>query len=81
MDPALTRGRVCGQGETFVMMMMMMMMMMAHILCCQEEILPAVLEFSDDTEEEFLSAVITHLEPTMTAFKLSPAYILYMATR
>ena len=59
MDPALTRGRVCGQGETFVMMMMM-----AHILCCQEEIMPAVLEFSDDTEEEFLAAVITHLEPT-----------------
>ena len=41
-----------------------MMMMMAHILCCQEEIMPAVLEFSDDTEEEFLAAVITHLEPT-----------------
>ena len=49
--------------------------------CCQEEILPAVLEFSDDTEEEFLAAVITHLEPTMTTFKLAPAYILYMATR
>ena len=43
--------------------------------------MPAVLEFSDDTEEELLSAVITHLEPTVTTFKLAPAYILYMATR
>ena len=40
-----------------------------------------MLEFSDDTEEEFLASVITHLEPTVTSFKLAPAYILYMATR
>ena len=39
-----------------------------------------MLEFSDDTEEEFLASVITHLEPTVTSFKLAPAYILYMAT-
>ena len=51
---------------------------------CQEtpeEILPAVLEFSDETEHDFFSAVITHLDPTLVNFKLAPAYILYMATR
>ena len=46
-----------------------------------EEILPAVLEFSDETEHDFFSAVITHLDPTLVNFKLAPAYILYMATR
>ena len=46
-----------------------------------EEILPAVLEFSDETEHDFFSAVITQLEPSLATFKLAPAYILYMATR
>ena len=47
----------------------------------QEEILPAVLEFSDETEHDFFSAIITQLDPTLINFKLAPAYILYMATR
>ena len=66
-----------GQGETGIIQGLVW----SPHQFCQEEILPAVLEFSDDTEEEFLAAVITHLEPTMTTFKLAPAYILYMATR
>ena len=48
---------------------------------CPEEILPAVLEFTDETEHDLFAAVITHLDPTMVNFKLAPAYILYMATR
>lgn len=47
----------------------------------KEEILPAVLEFSDDTEDELFSAIITHLDPSLVSFKLGPAYIIYMATR
>ena len=47
----------------------------------KEEILPAVLEFSDETEDELFSAIITHLDPTLVNFKLAPAYILYMSTR
>ena len=43
--------------------------------------MPAVLEFTDDTEDELLAAIITNLDPTLTSFKLAPAYILYMATR
>ena len=43
--------------------------------------MPAVLEFSDDTEDDLLAAIITNLDPTLTSFKLAPAYVLYMATR
>ena len=46
------------------------------------EVLPAVLEFSDGTEDALLAAVIQGQDPaTLATFPLAPAYILYMATR
>lgn len=46
-----------------------------------DPILPAVLEFREETEENFLRAVITHLQPSCLQFKLAPTYTLYMAAR
>ena len=45
------------------------------------EVLPAVLEFSDGTEDALLAAVISQDPATLATFPLAPAYILYMATR
>ena len=47
------------------------------------EVLPAVLEFSDGTEDALLAAVTSQgPDPgTLATFPLAPAYILYMATR
>ncbi|XP_044596126.1 afadin isoform X3 [Cotesia glomerata] len=46
-----------------------------------DPILPAVLEFLEETEETFLHAVITDVEPSSLQFKLAPTYTLYLATR
>lgn len=46
-----------------------------------DPILPAVLEIREETEEAFLHALITDLEPSAPSFKLAPAYTLYLAAR
>ncbi|XP_014251029.1 afadin isoform X2 [Cimex lectularius] len=46
-----------------------------------DAILPAVLEVREETEEALLHAIITDLDPTAPAFKLSPAYTLYLIAR
>ncbi|XP_066594472.1 uncharacterized protein cno isoform X2 [Prorops nasuta] len=46
-----------------------------------DPILPAVLEFLEETEEAFLHAVITDVEPSAPQFKLAPTYTLYLAAR
>ena len=47
------------------------------------EVLPAVLEVSDGTEDALLAAVTSQGQDPATpaTFPLAPAYILYMATR
>lgn len=47
----------------------------------QDPILPAVLEFPEDPQEQFLARVITHLDVATPSFKLSPAYTLYLCAR
>ncbi|XP_076371722.1 afadin-like [Tachypleus tridentatus] len=47
----------------------------------KELILPAVLQFWEYTEDEFLSAVTTLLDQSRVQFKLAPTYALYMAAR
>ncbi|GBP92246.1 Afadin [Eumeta japonica] len=47
----------------------------------QEAILPAVLEFPEVGQAQFLSAVITRLDPHAPAFKLAPVYTLYLCAR
>ena len=47
----------------------------------QDAILPAVLEFREDTEEVFFDALTVNLDPSMANFKLAPTYTIYMATR
>ena len=47
----------------------------------QDAILPAVLEFREDTEEIFFDALTLNLDPSMANFKLAPTYTIYMATR
>ncbi|XP_039748543.1 afadin isoform X2 [Pararge aegeria] len=47
----------------------------------QEAILPAVLEFPEAGQAQFLAAVITHLDPHAPAFKLAPVYTLYLCAR
>ena len=47
----------------------------------QDAILPAVLEFREDTEEVFFDALTINLDPSMANFKLAPTYTIYMATR
>ena len=46
-----------------------------------DPILPAVLEFLEETEETFFHAVITDVEPSAPQFKLAPTYTLYLAAR
>ncbi|XP_045493705.1 afadin isoform X7 [Colias croceus] len=47
----------------------------------QEAILPAVLEFPEAGQAQFLAAVITRLDPHAPAFKLAPVYTLYLCAR
>jgi hypothetical protein len=47
----------------------------------RDAILPAVLEFREDTESAFFNALTINLDPTNVNFKLAPTYTLYMATR
>ncbi|XP_062293726.1 afadin [Scomber scombrus] len=43
--------------------------------------LPASIEFRDNTEDTFLSAIINYTNSSTVHFKLSPTYVLYMACR
>ncbi|XP_013410608.1 afadin isoform X2 [Lingula anatina] len=45
------------------------------------DILPATLEFREEGEDAFLSALISEVNGANVQFKLSPTYSLYMATR
>lgn len=47
----------------------------------QDPILPAVLEFPEEPQEQFLARVITHLDVATPSFKLAPAYTLYLCAR
>ncbi|XP_055853611.1 afadin-like isoform X2 [Episyrphus balteatus] len=46
-----------------------------------ELILPAVLEFPEKHQEQFLKHVVTDLDVNLPNFKLAPAYSLYMCAR
>jgi len=46
-----------------------------------DPILPAVLEFLEETEETFFHAVITDVDPSAPQLKLAPTYILYLSAR
>ncbi|KMQ96158.1 afadin-like isoform x10 protein [Lasius niger] len=46
-----------------------------------DPILPAVLEFLEETEETFFHTVITDVEPSAPQFKLAPTYTLYLSAR
>nr|CAG5927838.1 unnamed protein product [Menidia menidia] len=43
--------------------------------------LPASIEFRDNSEDTFLSAIINYTNSSTVHFKLSPTYVLYMACR
>jgi len=47
----------------------------------EKAVLPAVLEFREETEETFFNEIINSLDPERVQFKLAPTYTLYMATR
>ena len=47
----------------------------------RDAILPAVLEFREETEREFFNALTFGLDPGLASFKLAPTYTIYMATR
>ena len=47
----------------------------------RDHILPAVLEFREETEEIFFDEIMTSLDVNNVQFKLAPTYTLYMATR
>ncbi|XP_050514857.1 afadin isoform X4 [Diabrotica virgifera virgifera] len=47
----------------------------------QDPILPAVLEFPEEPQEQFLARVVTHLDVTTPSFRLAPAYTLYLCAR
>nr|XP_026485861.1 afadin isoform X3 [Vanessa tameamea] len=47
----------------------------------QEAILPAVLEFPEAGQAQFLAAVVSRLDPHAPAFKLAPVYTLYLCAR
>ena len=47
----------------------------------KDAILPAVLEFREETEREFFNALTFGLDPGLVNFKLAPTYTIYMATR
>ncbi|XP_056284748.1 afadin isoform X4 [Pseudoliparis swirei] len=46
-----------------------------------EMTLPAGIEFRDNSEDTFLSAIINYTNSSTVHFKLSPTYVLYMACR
>ncbi|XP_055088422.1 afadin isoform X3 [Periophthalmus magnuspinnatus] len=46
-----------------------------------EMTLPASIEFRDNSEDTFLSAIINYTNSSTVHFKLSPTYVLYMACR
>jgi afadin len=47
----------------------------------RDNILPAVLEFREETEDAFFNAITVALEVNSIQFKLAPTYTIYMATR
>ena len=47
----------------------------------RDNILPAVLEFREETEEAFFNAITVSLDVNIVQFKLAPTYTIYMATR
>lgn len=47
----------------------------------RDPILPAVLEFREESEDAFLHSITTDLDPIDVQFKLAPTYTLYMAAR
>jgi len=47
----------------------------------KDAILPAVLEFREETEATFFNALTIQLDPSGVTFKLAPTYTIYMATR
>jgi afadin len=55
--------------------------MMAPPALGRDHILPAVLEFREETEEIFFGEIIGALDVNAVQFKLAPTYTLYMATR
>ncbi|XP_063299527.1 afadin isoform X20 [Pelobates fuscus] len=46
-----------------------------------EHVLPASIEFRENSEDTFLSAIINYTNSSTVHFKLSPTYVLYMACR
>uniref|UniRef100_A0A2D4I986 Uncharacterized protein n=1 Tax=Micrurus lemniscatus lemniscatus TaxID=129467 RepID=A0A2D4I986_MICLE len=46
-----------------------------------ELILPASVEFRENSEDAFLSAIINYTNSSTVHFKLSPTYVLYMTCR
>lgn len=46
-----------------------------------DPILPAILDFVEETEETFFHAIITDVDPMVPSFKLSPTFTLYLAAR
>uniref|UniRef100_A0A6Q2X2V8 Afadin n=1 Tax=Esox lucius TaxID=8010 RepID=A0A6Q2X2V8_ESOLU len=62
----------------------------SHLLCppsrsqdslSPELTLPASIEFRDNSEDAFLSAIINYTNSSTVHFKLSPTYVLYMTCR
>ncbi len=47
----------------------------------KDNILPAVLEFREESEEAFFASITVSLEVGRVQFKLAPTYTIYMATR
>ena len=47
----------------------------------RDNILPAVLEFREETEDAFFNAITIGLDVNPVQFKLAPTYTIYMATR
>ncbi len=47
----------------------------------KDNILPAVLEFREESEEAFFDSITVSLETGRVQFKLAPTYTIYMATR
>ncbi|XP_053317193.1 afadin isoform X16 [Spea bombifrons] len=46
-----------------------------------EHMLPASIEFRENSEDSFLAAIINYTNSSTVHFKLSPTYVLYMACR
>ena len=47
----------------------------------KDNMLPAVLEFREETEEAFFNSITVSLDVNAVQFKLAPTYTIYMATR